>query len=120
MPRRIFPTATAWGPLPCSVPIIRKIRAGREASEFITFYLISYVIPISRLRMDKINPVIFKVRKGINSLPVGFYIFIPEGSFRKYGLDLYYEDITWDNSVDIDRYSAGEDAIKPAGEGLMG
>ena len=30
---------------------------------------------------------------------------------------LYYEDITWDNSVDIDRYSAGEDAIKPAGEG---
>ncbi len=30
---------------------------------------------------------------------------------------LYYEDITWDNSVGIDRYTAGEDAIKPAGEG---
>ncbi len=30
---------------------------------------------------------------------------------------LHYEDITWDNSVGIDRYTAGEDAMKPAGEG---
>lgn len=30
---------------------------------------------------------------------------------------LYYQDITWDNSVNIDRYAAGEDISKPAGEG---
>ena len=30
---------------------------------------------------------------------------------------LYYQDITWDNSVNIDRYAAGEDISKPAGKG---
>ena len=30
---------------------------------------------------------------------------------------LHYEDITWDNSVGIDRYTAGEDAVRPAGQG---
>lgn len=30
---------------------------------------------------------------------------------------LYYDDITWDNSVGIDRYAAGEDSVKHAGEG---
>lgn len=30
---------------------------------------------------------------------------------------LNYANITWENSVGIDRYAAGEDALKPAGEG---